>query len=284
MAVKLDDNVVAAYAEDGAVCLRNLLDQDWIERLRDGVEQAIAEPGPMARLNGPDGDKKRFFVDFCLWLRIPVFDDLVWRSPLAAAAAQLMASDKVNFYHEHLLVKEPGAEERTPWHHDMPYYPLTGDQICSFWIPLDDVPEETAVRYVRGSHRWGKRYQPMYFKKSTDLAVSDEVFEAPPDIDAAPDQYDLLHWELTPGDCIAFHGLTLHGGPGNPSATRRRRAFAARWTGDDVRYAERQGQVSPPIENHGVGDGEVLDSDTFPVVWRDGARRERQTVAEGDMA
>ena len=33
------------------------------------------------------------------------------------------------FYHEHVLVKEPGAQRVTPWHCDQPYYPIDGNQV-----------------------------------------------------------------------------------------------------------------------------------------------------------
>ena len=45
------------------------------------------------------------------------------------------------FYHEHVLVKEPGTAARTPWHHDQSYYPVDGDDLCSLWIPVDPVRE-----------------------------------------------------------------------------------------------------------------------------------------------
>ena len=59
---------------------------------------------------------------------------------LAAIAGALMQSRTVRFFHEHVLVKEPGASEATPLHHDDPYYCVDGDRNVSFWIPLDPVP------------------------------------------------------------------------------------------------------------------------------------------------
>ena len=43
------------------------------------------------------------------------------------------------FYHEHVLVKEPGTAASTPWHHDQSYYPVDGQDVCSLWIPVDPV-------------------------------------------------------------------------------------------------------------------------------------------------
>lgn len=35
----------------------------------------------------------------------------------------------VTFYHEHVLIKEPGANKKTPWHVDQTYYPIDGDKV-----------------------------------------------------------------------------------------------------------------------------------------------------------
>ena len=32
---------------------------------------------------------------------------------------------------------------RTPWHQDQPYYNISGQQNCSFWIPVDPVGRES---------------------------------------------------------------------------------------------------------------------------------------------
>ena len=150
-----------------------------------------------------------------------------------------MGASEVVYYHDHLLVKEPGTQERTPWHHDQPYYPIDGEQIVSLWLPLDPVDRATCVEYVKGSHRWGRWFQPKFFKQGgVDLQVQDPRFEPLPDLDAERAVHEFLAWDMAPGDVIAFHALTLHGASGNLSSSRRRRAWATRWCGDDARYAD----------------------------------------------
>jgi len=57
--------------------------------------------------------------------------------------------------------------EETPLHHDLPYWPVRGEQIISIWVLFDlATPESGAVTYVRGSHRWGKMYSPAAFGAS----------------------------------------------------------------------------------------------------------------------
>lgn len=258
---------VEAYRRDGAVALRGKLDLDWIELLREGVERNLAEPGPYAKHYTAEGRPGRFFGDYCNWARIEAYRRFAFESPAARIAGALMGSHRVNLFHEHVLVKEPGTEEPTPWHHDQPYWTVDGDQVCSMWVPLDEVPREAGVEFVAGSHRSGAWYTPRRFVDGA--AHPSEEGTPVPDIAAERDRHTLLGWDLAPGDCVVFHALTLHGAPGNASS-RRRRAVSMRWTGDDARFVRRDGLMSPPFADVRLAPGSPMDSDTFPVVWRAG--------------
>jgi ectoine hydroxylase-related dioxygenase (phytanoyl-CoA dioxygenase family) len=254
-----------AFARDGAVCVRGAFSQDWLEKLADGIAENMAHPGPMAKEYTPPGQPGRFFGDYCNWRRIAPYEDFLRHSPAAEIAATLMGAARVNLFHEHVLVKEPGTLEKTPWHHDQPYWTVDGTQVCSLWLSLDPVPRATAVEYVAGSHRWGKWYTPRRFADAADHPAPG--FEPVPDVDANRADYTLLGWDLEPGDCVVFHALTLHGAPGNVQPTSRR-AIASRWTGDDARFVLREGFMSPPPPPDAPPHGAPMDSDVFPVVWR----------------
>ena len=75
----------------------------------------------------------------------------------------------------------------------------------------------TCVEYVKGSHRWGRWFQPKFFKQGgVDLQVQDSRFEPLPDLDAERGQHEFLAWDMEPGDVIAFHALTLAWRLGQP--------------------------------------------------------------------
>ena len=171
------------------------------------------------------------------------------------------------FYHDHLLVKEPGTPEPTPWHHDQPYYPIDGAMVGSLWLPLDPVDRATTVEFVAGSHRWGRWFRPRYFNtRGSALGAPEDGLEETPDIEADRAAYRILGWAMAPGDCVFFHALTLHGAGGNHTS-RRRRAYATRWLGEDTRFATRPGRISPPLEGHGLRPGDALACDLFPKFW-----------------
>lgn len=253
---------IDAFARDGAVLVRGLF-RDHVDALRAGVARNMAEPGPYAAENLKPGEAGRFFDDYCNWQRIAEFEEVIRNSPAAEVAADLMGSDSVQLFHDHVLVKEPGTAKPTPWHQDGPYYFVDGEQTVSFWSPLDPVTDAT-LRLVAGSHRWPRPVLPKRWLAETDFYPDPEAFMPVPDPDA--EGMTVLEWPMEPGDAVAFDYRTLHGARGNTSAERRR-AFSLRLVGDDARYVERPGRTSPPFPDHGMQPGDRLRADWFPVIW-----------------
>jgi ectoine hydroxylase-related dioxygenase (phytanoyl-CoA dioxygenase family) len=263
----LTPDQVDEFRRDGVLQLRGVFG-DWIDTLRAGVETNLRAPGPFGRDYLEPGQDGRFFGDYCNWNRIDEYRHFMFDSPAPEIAADLMQSDSVRIFHEHVLVKEPGTDKVTPWHHDQPYYCVDGRQVCSMWIPLDAVGVETCPEFIAGSHDWGRWFLPRKFS-GIDYDHDDEKLEPMPDIDRHRAEYDIRSWDLEPGDAIAFHFLTIHGAPSNLSATRRRRGFAARWLGDDTVYAKRSGEISPPFPGleRRLQPGDPLQAEEFPVVF-----------------
>ncbi|MDG1857868.1 MAG: phytanoyl-CoA dioxygenase family protein, partial [Emcibacteraceae bacterium] len=130
------------YAQDGIIKLSGAFDPKWIEFMRSATEENMKNPGVMAE-EYADGDKStRFFGDQYVWTRKDNFKKFVFESEAAKIAADLMDATKINMFFDHLLVKEPGSIEPTPWHQDGPYWKIKGSQICSIWFAMDDVTEE----------------------------------------------------------------------------------------------------------------------------------------------
>ncbi|WP_371155214.1 phytanoyl-CoA dioxygenase family protein [Jannaschia sp. 2305UL9-9] len=250
----------AAFARDGAVVLRGLF-ADHVAALRAGVAANLAAPGPHAAENTVDGEAGRFFDDYVNWHRIPAFEAAARDPRIAGAAAALMASDRVQLFHDHVLVKEPGTSRPTPWHQDGPYYFVCGRQTVSFWVPLDPV-EEATLRLVAGSHLWDKPVLPTRWLSEEAFFPGD--YRPVPDPDA--EGMTVLEWPMAPGDAVAFSFDTLHGARGN-EARSRRRAFSLRFVGDDARVVARPGATSPPFPGHGMAPGDRLREDWFPTVW-----------------
>jgi ectoine hydroxylase-related dioxygenase (phytanoyl-CoA dioxygenase family) len=256
---------VTDYERDGAVVVRGLFAIEEIEALRQGLDRNLADPGPWACDYTTDGGPGGFRDDYCNWDRFEEYESFVRTSPAAALARRLLRSSTARFFHEHVLVKEPGTLEPTPWHHDQPYYPVDGDQVCSIWLPLDPVPQAACPRFVAGSHRWPGYLAPRTFVDQQPYAGA-EALTPVPDIDAHPEGYELLSWELDVGDCIVFHMKTVHGAPGTAGLATRRRAFSTRWLGDDAVWAQRPFPTSPPFPGVDLSPGDPLDHPRFPLI------------------
>ncbi len=256
------------FAMHGVTVVRKLF-TDWVEPLREGLERNLSEPGPYNRGYTASDRPGRFVGDYCNWQRIAQYEAFIRESPAAEVAGRLMGAREARIFHEHVLVKEPGTEERTPWHHDQPYYSVDGQLTCSLWTPLDDVPASVCPEFIAGSHRWRRWFVPRKFT-GQDYERPDDGFETLPDFEAERERHSIVSYDLAPGDAVAFHFLTVHSAPPNPSSTRRRRAFSTRWVGEDAVWAERSGETSPPFpELKGVlAAGDPLDVDAFPVIWR----------------
>ena len=262
----LDAAQVSAFRKDGVVLIKGLF-SDWVEPLRNGIEHNMQSPGDYGKNYTADGQKGHFFGDYCNWQRIPEYRDFFFNSDAARVTSQLIQSGTVRIFHEHVLVKEPGTTQKTPWHHDQPYYCVDGKQLCSLWIPLDAVDRSVCPEFIAGSHLWGKWFMPTKF---TGLSYErDEAnLSVMPDIDGDRADYNIHSWSLDPGDCIAFHYLTVHGAPENLS-TQRRRAFSARLMGDDAVYAKRGGEISPPFPGleKKLQPGDRMDTEEFPLIY-----------------
>ena len=95
--------------------------------------------------------------------------------------------------------------------------------------------------------------------------IKTPIWDKIPDIDNNRKDYDIISWSLVPGDLIAFNFATVHGAPGNNSLNRRR-AFSARFTGDDATYAKRKGETSPPFPEVTLNHGDAMDCSAFPQI------------------
>jgi ectoine hydroxylase-related dioxygenase (phytanoyl-CoA dioxygenase family) len=140
------------------------------------------------------------------------------------------------------------------------------------WIPVDPVPRESTLEFVKGSHRngdvQGPWYMPRTFLDGQAKWFPEGSLAELPDVDAEPEQFPVIGWELEPGDAVCFHMLTLHAAGGVRGA-QRRRVLSLRFLGDDMVHAVRAWTTSPPFPGLAdeLPDGAPLDHPLFPIVW-----------------
>lgn len=263
---------IDAFEREGYVVLRGILAPEWLAPLdgayrrllevpetADITEEAVrlAVPTTPTELFGARSyaatlaERGHFFVNFNTTRQDPAVLAFALRGAVGGIAAAVMRSPTARFVDDIMFVKQPHTEEPTEWHDDNGGSIAVGEQRCSLWVSLGDVPEEAGpLRLLRGSHRrlagWRER----------GLAADDLVAAHPEDI---------VVCSVRVGDVVAHHLATIHGTGPNRSPVLRR-SWALRFAGDGVRF------VLPAVRADerawfGLEDGEPLGGPRFPLAW-----------------
>jgi ectoine hydroxylase-related dioxygenase (phytanoyl-CoA dioxygenase family) len=238
--------------------LRMLLDHDKSVRpIRDDN---------LKRGSGTTKSDGMFFYDAAGWRFHKGIREAALDSALPELVTQLLETERLNFWEDTTFVKRPNTPQRTTFHQDYAYFQIEGNQCCIVWIPLDPADlENGTMEYVRGSHRWEEVYAPNPFISQSPHPLS--PYDRLPDIEANRDDYDIVSFNVEPGDVIVHHVLTLHGSGGNKSEDRIRRAVSFRYTGDDIRYCDRPGAIVQPYLLEKPSEGSSLCGKDYPLVW-----------------
>jgi ectoine hydroxylase-related dioxygenase (phytanoyl-CoA dioxygenase family) len=266
----IDDEIIDTFQRDGAVAVRGLLDDEWVELLRGHVEE-MRERGydPRSRVGATADEEPAVLTSDSIWLTSLEFRRFLFESPIAEAAAALMRSRTARLYEDLLLYSKPNAPARTGWHQDEPAWPVGGRQMSSVWLSLEEVtPSTGAMRFVPGSHV-GPMYWPKAGPEAMEKMAPDRVFwdGGPfPDVDGETDRFPVITIPAEPGDVVVFHPRILHTAYGS-SDSRPRRTFTVRMMGDDVRWLPKRSLYYRWMRDNGLNQGDVLDHPRFPELW-----------------
>lgn len=219
--------------------------------------------------------KGSYLLDTGIVARHKAFRRFSMSGPGPEIAGALLGSEQVNFFGDQIFVKEPRTRERTAFHQDATYFEIEGNDCCVLWMPVDPATLESGtIQYWRGSHRNGQLYKPNVFISQTPLPGAEG--ETLPDIEGHLSDYDIVHFDVEPGDIIVHHYRTVHGAGGNNSRYQVRRAASLRYCGDDIRFCTRPWAPKQLHHTQRLADGDVLTGPDFPVVWR--RRHEREAA------
>lgn len=254
------------WERDGAVCVRGAFGPDHIALAAEAIDANLAQLSPCAK-RASSADDGAFVEDFRNWDRIPALERFIRESPAARIAGELSGSDKIRLYHDHVLVKEPGTRQATPWHQDQPYYNVDGIQNASMWFPVDPVDRSSTLEFIAGSHK-GPWYMPRTFLDDQAKWFPEGSLAELPDFESDPGRYPVIGWELEPGDAVFFNMVIVHGS-GGVAGPHRRRVLSVRFLGDDMVFAPRSWVTSPPFPglDAELTAGSELDHPLFPVLW-----------------
>ena len=273
-------NEVETYHRDGVLKLSGMFDKDWIEILNKGLDANIETPTRRSRIWYKDTSGRSMFYDHTAWQGIEEYRKFIFDSPAAQICGQLTGSATVNFFFDSVFVRSTGTQFETPWHQDEPYWSVEGYDACSLWMPLVPVKQKSSLSFVPGSHRLKTVFKQYNFgdlnpvrKKNVDQVDFSDIAEQEfPDINADPERFGVVSWDMQPGDCIAFNGRTMHGGSGKLDDGCELRVFTTKWVGDDVRIKFRDCGMDPDhrpdMIEKGLKPGDRPDTDLYPQIWK----------------
>ena len=272
---------IDAYKRDGAVVLRGIMPMEWVDLAREAVEEVHAERSNaeffgdgnrsfLANMNGPRNDKVRRYL---------------MESPVASIAGTVHGASSLHYFLDQIFYKAAGPVVRTDWHQDTPYLSITGRDVVRAWLPCDPAPRRIALQFVSGSHRWGVTYGTAPLPKDEETVKpadggysvaelqSDSSAPPLPDINANPEAYEIVGWDVELGDLVVFDGHILHGAGDTPDHPMDRRALAIMFAGPQESFVKRPGHSIPDsgvVSKAELKTGDILSEhpEAYPVVWR----------------
>ncbi|KAL3952728.1 hypothetical protein ACCO45_012671 [Purpureocillium lilacinum] len=229
---------IKALKQDGAVILRNILDQSVLERIKEDVRPAFERDVPYTRSNAFPKETRRAngligksvaFTEHIVGNQLyqSICDELlscshqmVWGDQKQTASAKPILDATTCFS------VGPGAKNQ-PLHRDdslhhnhlseitAPEYTNGRDELVGFFVAGTDTTKANgATRVIPGSHLWG--------------------------MDTMPREADAVHVELRAGDGLIMLGSCFHGGSANTTNDEYRIVLAVFMTKGINRTEENQ--------------------------------------------
>jgi len=252
------------------VCLRGMIADKWLDLARKGINHNLQCPGRFFRDHTPAGSSSRYVFEYWTWPDTPEIKDIVLDSPVAQIAGELMQAEQVNMVMDNWFMREAGASNGAPWHHDEPYFDFEGT-LCVVWMPLDPAPITDGLTFVRGSHHWGELYVAPEFSKNVPFTCEGSAYKSIPDIDADPSAYELFSWNVNVGDCLVFDFRTLHCVTSKDKAAEEsQRRLTLRFGAEDTIFNPRGNwtkETSEYLMSLGQKSGAPIACDLMPKVW-----------------
>ncbi|GAB3630039.1 hypothetical protein PTE30175_04815 [Pandoraea terrae] len=235
-------------AVNGAIVIRGLFSPEQMKRARECFDYAIAHPGTGKIIF--EGTSDAHYNEYGNPANRDMYLAFVREVGLQDLFASLWDSEHVWFITEELFIKSGGKAGGSPWHQDTSVIPANGPHVANLWFSFESLPKENSLEIVRGSHLGPEYDAPAYVDPSDPTAPGwgGDFFQKLPDIEADrkndPTSWDVISWDLEPGDALVFHSGALHGGAPVTPACPTRHTMALRFTGDKLFY-----RALPPVES-----------------------------------
>jgi ectoine hydroxylase-related dioxygenase (phytanoyl-CoA dioxygenase family) len=253
---ELTEAEVAFYQANGFLAIPDLLSPDEVTRLADAMEESMREASYQSRAihSASQGPYYRVLNQKVnAWRDHGGIAQFSCAGPLAEMARTLAGVDGIRLFHDHILWKMPGDSKPTPWHQDLPFWPLdAAEKALSFWITVDDVDETNGcMMFVPKSQAAGKL-------KAISLVEPEDLFLYAKRAGVESEQPIVAR--LRAGSATVHSGLTFHYAHANQTE-HPRRVLAIIYIPQDSTYTGKPHVVTDPIH---LEVGRPLSGGLFP--------------------
>jgi hypothetical protein len=196
-----------------------------------------------------------------MWEQNQIVRAFVFSARLARLAAELLGVAAVRLYHDNGLSKQPGCG-RTPWHYDDHHFPIATQNVCTVWIPLQEIPDAMGPLGFAKGMDVVELVEDIPFNKfdtSYDRRVSGRLRDHHIEVDSSP-------FEL--GEISFHHNRNFHTAGPNRTTTPRM-VLATTYFEDGARVIDAPHMVNGDWRRFipGVEPGQVIDTPLNPVLF-----------------
>ncbi len=256
----LSDDDIAAFRMNGFVRLKGVFTPETLTYYGDEITRKVFELNTLkAPMQERTTYQKAFLQIMNLWRQSEVVRQFVFGKRLARIATQLLGVTGVRLYHDQALYKEGGGGF-TPWHADQFYWPVSSNQVCTAWIPLQPTPRPMGpLAFAAGSQR---------FTYGRDLEISDES-EAKIERALLDQHFPYVDDPFELGEVSFHYGWTFH--RADPNTTPQpRKVMTIIYMDEQMRLKAPENKAQQNDWNSwcpGVKVGALIDSPLNPVIY-----------------
>jgi len=235
----ITDNEVKFYENYGYLPLPGFIKQEYIERLKDEIDEALKYAGvDPGKLNSATevADKLRHSNDY---LENSLLDELINGEASRNIASRLIGGKAIRYF-PFAVVKAGGGGGEFHFHQDNNYTrhdPAEGS--INIWVAMVDMtPENGCLQIVPESNKLGV-LESQNAGDGDDHKTLKNIPEG------------AIPIRMRAGDAVAFTRLTVHGS--GPNVTSKARyAYALQYHREDVRYLDDDNQWKDLIDLSGT--------------------------------
>ncbi|MFC5451191.1 phytanoyl-CoA dioxygenase family protein [Paenibacillus aestuarii] len=246
------------FKQNGFVQIDNIISPQELEELRGFMDEIMDSN----HANSIQTDKRGGTYYRVLNQRVNTWRDhagmarYMSHPRFSKAALQLTGAQGIRLFHDHALLKMPEDSKETPWHQDLPYWPMNENGALSIWIALDDVDESNGcMMFIPRSRQAGKL-------NAISLTEPQDIFEYVKGTDVENEKPVICRMKA--GSCTFHDGLCFHYAYPNYSQ-KPRRALAIIYMPDGTTYS---GKPHVLTDDLGLQADQPIRGNMFPLLAR----------------